>query len=144
MVHEYQQCLEFSKGRRDLLFGVDEMLLSGLAVGAGGAIGSTYNFAAPLYQRLWAAFARGDLEEARTCQARSVELVRVICRYRDLAALKGIMKLIGLDCGPCRLPLVTLTARELPDLEKDLRAIGFFEWGCQAPATRPNQGAAPS
>ena len=46
--HEFQACLELSGGRFDMLWGCDEMLLSALAIGARGAIGSTYNIAAPL------------------------------------------------------------------------------------------------
>jgi N-acetylneuraminate lyase len=128
-IDEYQACLALSGPHAEVLFGLDEMLLSGLVVGASGAIGSTYNFAAPLYQRLWAAFDRGDLEEARRCQAKSVELVRVLSRYRNLAASKAVMNLIGLDCGPTRLPILPLSPTERGGLERDLRSMGFFEWG---------------
>jgi len=32
-----------------------------LGLGAKGAVGSTYNFAAPLYRRMWTAFTAGDI-----------------------------------------------------------------------------------
>ncbi len=41
-VEVMQQCLAFDGGRFNILFGVDEMLLSGLAAGADGAVGRTY------------------------------------------------------------------------------------------------------
>ena len=56
-LYELQACLTFAGGAYDILHGVDEMLLAGLAMGARGAVGSTYNFAAPLYQRILKAFA---------------------------------------------------------------------------------------
>ena len=45
----FATCKAFDGGRYNMLFGVDEMLLAGLAMGADGAVGSTYNFMAPLY-----------------------------------------------------------------------------------------------
>ena len=58
----YQLCLRAAGGRYDMPFGCDEYLLAALVLGCGGAVGSTYNFAAPIYQRLLAAFQRGDLQ----------------------------------------------------------------------------------
>ena len=62
---DFHACLEFDSRRFDCLFGRDEILLSALVLGTRGAVGSTYNFAAPLYRRLWAAFDAGDLAQAR-------------------------------------------------------------------------------
>ncbi len=45
---EYQLCAAVQERSFDVPFGVDEMLLAGLSFGAVGAVGSTYNFAAPL------------------------------------------------------------------------------------------------
>ena len=44
-----QECLALDGF--DIVFGYDELLLAGLTLGVKGAVGSTYNFAAPLYQR---------------------------------------------------------------------------------------------
>ena len=125
---DLQLCLEFSGGRYDMLFGRDEMLMSGLAVGVRGAIGSTYNYAAPLYTRIIEAFERGDLEEARRGQLDAARLVTVVRRHGGVSCHKTMMKFVGIDCGPCRLPLVTLTGEEEKQLEADLREVGFFEW----------------
>jgi len=127
-IHEYQMCLQLDNRRFDVLFGRDEMLFSALCVGAAGAVGSTYNFAGPLYQRIIRAFEQGDLDEARRCQALSVDMIRILLRYRGLPAFKATMKLIGLDCGPNRLPLETLTPDEAKALQEELDGIGFFDW----------------
>jgi len=131
VLHEFQACLEFAKDRFDVLFGLDEMLLSALSVGARGAVGSTYNFAMPLYRRILEAFARGDLAEARRFQARSVAMIRVLSRYRGMPGFKAAMRLIGQDCGPTRLPLVSLTTGEMAAMREELAATGFFEWAQQ-------------
>src|SRR5690606_18346734 len=51
-LHEYEACLNYKEGKYDILYGLDEMLLGALAVGAKGAVGSTYTFAAPLYKKI--------------------------------------------------------------------------------------------
>ena len=61
---EYLQCIEFDGGRFDVPFGCDDMLLSGLTAGARAAVGSTYNFLAPVNYRMIDAFGRGDVSEA--------------------------------------------------------------------------------
>ena len=72
---EYQLCQGVGEGAFDIPYGVDEMMLGALALGATGAVGSSFNFAAPVYDRLIAAFRRADLEAARAEQLRSVRLV---------------------------------------------------------------------
>ena len=128
-----QECLTTAGDRITILFGMDDMLLSGLAAGAPGAVGSTYNFAAPLYRRLIAAFARGDLRESRRCQTLSVRMIRTLYRYRGHPAFKAVMGMLGVECGPVRLPLVSLTAEERAALRQELKDIGFFSWGREHP-----------
>lgn len=125
---DYGRCLALEDGRFDMLFGRDEILLSALVLGARGAIGSTYGFAAPLYQRVIAAFAAGDLAGARREQGRAMEMVAVLNRYGGLAAGKVVMKRIGLDCGPVRLPLRSLTEEECAALNAELDALGAEEY----------------
>jgi N-acetylneuraminate lyase len=127
-INEFQTLVGLSQGRFDILFGRDEMLLSGLAGGATGAVGSTYNFAAPLYRKILAAFQRGDVEEARRLQGQAVAMVNIILPYRGHAGLKAAMALIGLDCGPSRLPTVALKQGEAEALRRELDEIGFFQW----------------
>lgn len=128
-VFELQACLEFENGKYDILFGSDEMLIAALAAGAQGAVGATYNFAAPLYNNILQSFKNGDIEKARRLQSLSIKMIRLQFRYRGFPAFKSTMKLLGLDCGPSRLPQVSLTGDELKHLKKDLAEIEFFDWG---------------
>ncbi|MCB1129076.1 MAG: dihydrodipicolinate synthase family protein, partial [Verrucomicrobiae bacterium] len=90
--------------------------------------GSTYNFAAPIYHRLMQAFAGGDLETARAEQERSVRLVQTIARYGYMAAAKAVMGMVGVECGPVRLPLRALDPAQAKTLREDLERVGFFDW----------------
>lgn len=127
-VFTYQACLNFEDGRFDVLWGTDEMLLSALVVGARGAIGSTYNIAAPLYRGIIEAFNSGDLDEARRRQMLSVQTVRTLFRYPFLAALKSILGMLGIECGGCRYPHENLSLEQAKDLKRNLDALGFFTW----------------
>ena len=127
-VHEYQACLEWNERQFDVLWGSDEMLLSALAVGAKGAVGSTYNIAAPLYRRIIDAFEQGDWDTARHCQLLSIQMIRVIYQWPFHAAMKEVLQWLGLDCGPCRLPHPRLTREEAKQLRADLESIQFFDW----------------
>ena len=98
----YLQCLRL--GDWDIPWGLDEWMLGALATGALGAVGSSFNFAAPLYHRLSAAFERGDLDSARVEQHRSAQLIAVLARRGYMGAAKAVMKMLGVDVGPARLP----------------------------------------
>lgn len=125
-LHEYQACLSHEGGRYDILYGTDEMLLSALAVGAKGAIGSTYSFAAPLYLKVIEMYRAGQLKEARQMQLALVQMVRCFVKYPPIPAQRAIMKMLGWDLGPCRLPLTSLSAQDTATLQSALEALGFF------------------
>ena len=114
-------------GSYDLLFGVDEMLLSAWSVGVRGAVGTTYNFAAPLYNKMIDHFDKGELLQARALQEKSVEMVNTVIKMLGWSGFKTIMKMIGVDCGPSRLPLPSLSKEDIRATEAELERIGFFD-----------------
>jgi len=126
-IHEYQSCLNFRNNSFDVLFGYDELLLPALSVGAKGAIGSTYTFAAPLYLQTKAYFEKGDIRPAQQQHAFMVEVIRIFAKYPSIPAQKAIMKMLGWDLGPCRLPLTTFSTAQYDQLYKELDAISFFQ-----------------
>ena len=122
---DFLESKNFDPQRYDILFGVDEYLLASLAYGAQAAIGSTYNYSAPLYKRLIDAWDSGDLETAGALQLKSIQMVKVLCRYGGLASGKAAMKLVGVDCGPVRPPVKRLTNQDFENLSEQLYALGF-------------------
>jgi N-acetylneuraminate lyase len=124
----YQFCLRADEGRWDIPFGLDEHMLGALAMGARGAVGSGFNFAAPIYLRLLAAFERGDLVQAREEQYRGVRVIQLFASRGYMAAAKEAMKMLGVEVGPPRLPNQTLTAEQATSLRGELEGMGFFDW----------------
>jgi N-acetylneuraminate lyase len=126
---EFQECLEVGNGQFEIFYGCDEQFMYGLLSGATAAVGSTFNFAAPLYNRIIDAFDSGNLDDARKWQSKSIRMIHLMSQYRPQPAFKAAMQLIGLDCGPNRFPHHTLSNDEKKALQKDLEDIGFFNWG---------------
>lgn len=125
-LHEISACTYAE--RYDFICGVDEMLLGAWMTGMRGAVGTTYNFAAPLYSRLITCCEQGRIEEARRHQARASTMIKVILKTCGRPGFKAVMGLIGQDCGPHRLPHSTAIPAQISEMHKALEEIGFFEW----------------
>jgi len=126
-----QQSLAFDNGRYNILFGVDEMLLSGVAAGCDGAVGSTYNFMAPLYLQIMDEISNGNLAAAQAKQLKAAQLIEVIIRYHGISGLKEAMALTGIPCGPTRLPLTPLTDVERNRMREELNRLNFSQFACR-------------
>lgn len=124
---DYLSCLHFKNGKYEVLWGRDECILAALSLGASASVGSTFNYAAPLYHRLANCFENGDWEEARALQIKSIEIVRVLGKYGGIATGKLFMKAIGLDCGQFRLPAQNIPAEMEPLFCSDLDRIQFIQ-----------------
>ena len=125
------------EGRFNILFGRDEILLAALALGATGAVGSTYNYMAGIYHRMMAAFDSGDIENARHYQLTAIQIITVMSRGGGLPAGKAIMKMIGIDCGPVRAPLQNLSPDALKSLARELEQVGFPNISAMAKSQTP-------
>jgi N-acetylneuraminate lyase len=121
-----QECVQLDGGRFEVMFGVDEFLLAAVALGATGAVGSTYCYAAPVYHRMLAAVRDGNLDAARGHQYGSAKLVRALIDFGGLRAGKAIMKMIGVDCGPVRSPLRPTTREDELALYERLQPLDIF------------------
>jgi N-acetylneuraminate lyase len=131
---ELQECVRLDQGAMDVLFGFDEYLLSGLCLGVRGAVGNTYNFAAPVYQRIMSAFEKHDLATARAEQYRSIDMIKILYSFGFLAASKSVMAMLGVDCGPVRAPVRNLTADQRVALWDQLSALDIFPRTLERPA----------
>lgn len=100
-------------------------MLSALVLGAKGAVGSTYNYAAPLYNHLIEAFEKNDLVTARKLQQKAIDMIELLGKYGGIATGKSFMKLMGLDCGAFRLPVKNMSKEEFMHFKKDVEELGF-------------------
>lgn len=130
---DFLSCLHFNNGKYDMLWGRDENMLPALSIGAKGAVGSTFNYAAPLYYKLIDAFNRGDLKQAQQLQQQSIDMIRLLGKYGGIATGKAYMKLVGLDCGEFRLPVKNMSATQFEAFKRDVESLNFKQY-CSVPA----------
>ena len=123
---ELQECIQLDEGNFDILFGSDEVLLAALALGVKGAVGNTYNFALPVYERVIKAFEANDLETARKEQFKSIVLVKTLVEFGFLAASKCVWSFLGVECGPVRPPVRNLTPAQKMELFDKLYNLDVF------------------
>ncbi len=106
--------------------GSDEILCSGLAMGADGGIGTTYNVLVSKFAELYKLFKENKLEEALAVQHGINDAIATILSFPLLPAIKALVKACGCDCGTCRDPFEKMT----PEMEKDLcdKVRGKLTW----------------
>ena len=129
-LHEFDRCRRELRAPQQIFFGVDEMLLAALAMGASAAVGSTYNFAPRLYTDIVNAFNDGDLETAGKLQSTAVDMIQIITDSCGRAGLKAAMNLTGIPCGGHRLPVVDATDVQVTEMHARLRSEDLLKWFC--------------
>jgi N-acetylneuraminate lyase len=125
---DFQSCMSYKEGKYDMLWGRDENMLSALVLGAKGAVGSTFNYAAPLYYDLIDAFNTNDLVKARALQQKSINMIRLLGKYGGISVGKAYMKVVGLDLGEFRLPVKNMSAEQFDLFKKDVQSLNFEDF----------------
>jgi N-acetylneuraminate lyase len=131
---DFLSCLHFENGKYDMLWGRDENMLSALAVGSKGAVGSTFNYAAPLYYNLIDAFNNSNLKKAQSLQQQSIDMISLLGKYGGIATGKAYMKLVGVDCGEFRLPVKNMDAEQYESFKKDVEQLNFSSFCSTKPS----------
>jgi len=98
--------------------GYDEMLLSGLASGADGGIGSTYNCICPLIRGIYDNFVKGDISLAQEYQKRTNDIISVFIRNGVIASIKTILNFEGFNFNGCRKPFLPVTQDGVKELKE--------------------------
>ncbi|KAL3860077.1 hypothetical protein ACJMK2_010245 [Sinanodonta woodiana] len=120
-------------GKLNVMFGCDEQLMAAMTLGADGSVGSTCNFMAAVYLRMFRHINDLNLVEARKEQHKSQKVCRIIYRYGSLwgnnvAALKYLMPMVGPNLGPPRPPMRKATPAEFNQFKSEISDLGFFDW----------------
>ena len=100
--------------------GFDEMLLSGLSMGADGGIGSTYNFMADKFVKIQQLFSENKIAEAQEIQREANRIITILCKVGVMQAEKEVLNQLGLDFGECRRPFIAPTAEQKELIAKEI------------------------
>ena len=117
-------------GRLNNLNGPDEMMLSSLAIGADGAIGTTYNIVPKVAVKIYDSFQKGDMKTALEYQNKLNAFIQVMYSFvngRGLGYWKACLSLLGYDMGYTVFPATSVSEEDLNVLKEKLTAINFFK-----------------
>uniref|UniRef100_A0A7S0IVN9 N-acetylneuraminate lyase n=1 Tax=Calcidiscus leptoporus TaxID=127549 RepID=A0A7S0IVN9_9EUKA len=106
-----EKVLNYREGKFEVFSGREEMMLQALSIGIKGHVGSQFNFAGDLYNRLRTGFARSGLTPATETRLRGLQAlaVQLVDAWHDnsptgVNGAKYLMNLAGVPVGDARLP----------------------------------------
>lgn len=105
--------------------GNDDQICPVLSLGGKGVISVLSNVVPELARDLCGAALNGDFDTAADLQIRLQPLIELLFSEVNPIPVKAAMKLIGYDCGPCRLPLSALSRENHMKMEEILSGINF-------------------
>lgn len=119
---EEQECINYEHNKFDILHGHDESLLLGLTIGGKGGIGTSYNVSSVQFNKILSSFKSGNITQAAELQHEANQFIKLLLEYENsIVSIKAILNIVGIDCGPCRLPLRNLSSEEMKSLENRLK-----------------------
>lgn len=124
--------LRFIKVARDrisILTGSDAMAFTCLEFGGSGGVIGVANVAPKLASSIFDQFKLGNLEAARTSQAKLLPVIEAIGVGKFPAGLKETMKMTGMSVGNVRKPLEPLNGPERNLVAGFLRESGLLKSG---------------
>jgi N-acetylneuraminate lyase len=130
--YDMRNIIELAPGELTVLSGSDEVFIAGLAMGAHGAIGSTYNVMPATFAALYQAFRAGNIAEAQELQFRANRVIKALLTVPLIAGLKVILSSWGYDCGGPRRPQRPITAAERALLLDAVAAAGLEQLEAEA------------
>ena len=107
--------------RLKIMNGFDETMVAGLALGADGSIGSTFNFMLPHYLTVYRLFREGCIDEAREAQVKANNIMEALCAVGLIPAIKYVLGTMGVDAGTARRPFGTLSDGQKAMLDQVIR-----------------------
>jgi 4-hydroxy-tetrahydrodipicolinate synthase len=122
------EILEYAGDRINVLVGHDEVVLNALAGGVHGMILASAQVYPEVWQAVLEAVRWGDLETARALQRQVQKLSRIFCRYGGGVAVKQALKMMGVDAGRPRRPLMSvggaLIHEDRAEIQLELEKLG--------------------
>ena len=124
----YRTMKKMREKREEFVFfgGDDSQILNYLAMGSDGSVTAVGNVFPKLVTDIYENYRSGDMKDAMQKQKKVIEIKDIFNRYPTMSAVKGALKLKGLNFGDLRKPMYSLNASELEKLEAELEKIGMI------------------
>lgn len=111
----------------DIYSGNDDQTVPMLSLGGIGVISVLSNLMPKVMHEMCAAYFAGDTERARELQIKHIGLMNALFSDVNPIPVKEAMNMLGLNAGPCRLPLVEMNGAAREALKRELEKCGLIK-----------------
>jgi 4-hydroxy-tetrahydrodipicolinate synthase len=125
-MERFKSLIELGLPDFQVICGADHETLTALKLGGTASVTSTGNAYPELFQAVYDAFEKGDLEGAEQAQERLTALTKVLFEGRLVAAYKVALGYRGVDAGTVRSPQRELTDEEKAAVKSGLDDLGLL------------------
>ena len=110
-----------------VMMGRDSLIHAALSYGATGAVAAAANVAPRLCADIYNKFMAGDLQGSLDDQYRLVPLRLAFSLGSFPTVIKESLELLGIEAGPCAMPIGVMTTEEKEQLKKILTGMGLLD-----------------
>lgn len=124
-ISQVAKIMHLTDGKTDLYSGNDDQIVPILSLGGKGVISVLSNVAPQETHDICAKFFEGDVKGSLELQLKAIPLIeQLFCEVNPIPVKKA-MKLMGMDCGPLRMPLTELAPQHEESLAKAMTEFGI-------------------
>lgn len=124
-ISQVAKIMHLTDGKADLYSGNDDQIVPILSLGGKGVISVLSNVAPQETHDICSKFFEGDVKGSLELQLKAIPLIeQLFCEVNPIPVKKA-MKLMGMDCGPLRMPLTELTPQHEESLAKAMTEFGI-------------------
>ncbi len=124
-ISQVAKIMSLTDGKIDLYSGNDDQIVPLLSLGAKGVISVLSNVAPKETHDICAKFFAGDVAGSAALQLKAIPLCeKLFCEVNPIPVKKA-MQLMGMDCGPLRMPLTELTPGHTEELARAMKDFGI-------------------
>ena len=124
-ISQIAKIMQLTDGNIDLYSGNDDQIVPVLSLGGKGVISVLSNVAPQETHDICAKFFAGDVKGSLDLQLKALPLIeKLFCEVNPIPVKKA-MQLMGMDCGPLRMPLTEMTEGNAALLAQAMKEFGI-------------------
>ena len=124
-ISQVAKIMALTDGNIDLYSGNDDQIVPLLSLGAKGVISVLSNVAPQETHDICAKYFAGDVKGSAELQLKAIPLIeQLFCEVNPIPVKKA-MQLMGIDCGPLRMPLTEMTDANAALLAQAMKDFGI-------------------
>ncbi len=124
-ISQVAKIMSLTDGQIDLYSGNDDQIVPILSLGGKGVISVLSNIAPQETHDICARYFAGDVEGSAKLQLKAIPLIeKLFCEVNPIPVKKA-MQLMGMDCGPLRMPMTEMTEANAEKLAQAMKEFGI-------------------